>query len=203
MPGRRGNIRNLLPHDRIRRRLDLRFRSIRRKYAGQMQCGRGCARCCHGLFDISTADATRVAGGYMRLPEPAKTEVKQRAAAIQERLRAAGLISPPYLLDRFTEEQIDELVELAGDVRCPFLDGRDACLIYENRPVQCLLEGIPMVDVQDGLFGDWCELNFSNGLSAEMMHDMRIDYYELEELEQSATVFIPSVVCAPGYWSPW
>lgn len=33
------------------------FESIRRKHSGEMQCGRGCAPCCRGLFDISLPDA--------------------------------------------------------------------------------------------------------------------------------------------------
>src|SRR5213594_4348027 len=45
------------------------FRRIRKQYAGQMQCGKGCTACCHGLFDISQADAVDVARGFEHLPE--------------------------------------------------------------------------------------------------------------------------------------
>ena len=40
-----------------------RFARVFVTYPDQMQCGRGCALCCHGLFDISFADAFLLAGG--------------------------------------------------------------------------------------------------------------------------------------------
>jgi hypothetical protein len=69
-----------------------------------------------------------------------------------------------------------------------------------------------MVDINDGLFGDWCELNFKEGVSAELAEDLRLDYYEIQTIEQEvtghlsqyfgaspqkeATLFIPSVIAA-------
>jgi hypothetical protein len=59
-----------------------------------------------------------------------------------------------------------------------------------------------MVDIRDGLFGDWCELNFTQGISPEIAADLRLDFGEIQAIEQTAAVFIPSVIVAVvnGCW---
>ena len=68
-----------------------------------------------------------------------------------------------------------------------------------------------MVDAQDGWFGDWCKLNFTEGLPPESVQDFSLDYYEIQAVQGEAnrslserrlrrgiedvTVFIPSVIC--------
>ena len=77
-----------------------------------------------------------------------------------------------------------------------------------------------MVDPHDGVFGDWCELNFKEGVSSGMEEHLRLDYYELQEVEQEATaylsslllgsrqeeatVFLPSVIASfDTFWIKW
>jgi hypothetical protein len=43
------------------------FKKIRETYPAQMQCGKGGTACCHGLFDISLADAVDVTTGSQTL----------------------------------------------------------------------------------------------------------------------------------------
>ena len=74
-----------------------------------------------------------------------------------------------------------------------------------------------MVDTRDGLFGDWCELNFKEGVFPETARDLSLDYYEIQAIEleatgnlsevllasrqEEATVFVPSVIAAFGsFW---
>ena len=76
-----------------------------------------------------------------------------------------------------------------------------------------------MVDATDGLFGDWCELNFPAGVPQEALALLRRDYGALQQLEDAATaglseallgtrvnratVFIPSLVAAlEDFWRP-
>jgi Fe-S-cluster containining protein len=191
-------------YERLIARLEQWSRSVASMYAGQMHCGRGCARCCYGLFDISVFDAMQIVEGFAALPQPAKGAVAEAAAILHS---AVSKIQPgmeaPYFLDGMSPERIDEIVDLIGEARCPFLDPEDGCLIYEYRPVTCRLEGIPMVDARDGLFGDWCEMNFQKGITADMLPILELDYYEIQAVEQQTAVFIPSVVCAlvTGQWS--
>ncbi len=196
------------------------FASIREKYADRMQCGRGCALCCHGLFDISLPDALEVAEALDRLPDEVRAAVTARAAEIHKLIEAqAPDLQPPYLLDAVPEETIDAIVDRAHSPRCPFLGQANECLIYNQRPTACRMEGVPMVDVQDGVFGDWCELNFRSGLSAQALQDLTRDYYAMQETDEAATaaaaksllgrparqvtVFIPSVIVQfDRFWKP-
>ena len=56
--------------------------------------------------------------------------------------------------------------------------------------MSCRLEGVPMVDVQDGLFGDWCELNFENGIPESAKKDLELVYdaVNIAEETQSAAI---------------
>jgi hypothetical protein len=74
-----------------------------------------------------------------------------------------------------------------------------------------------MVDSRDGLFGDWCDLNFKQGLPPGALELLTRDYYAIQAAEDvsnevmtdlllgkrdpEATVFIPSVITE--YLSFW
>jgi hypothetical protein len=76
-----------------------------------------------------------------------------------------------------------------------------------------------MVDARDGLFGDWCELNFTGGISEARRRTLVLDYAGIQELDDSlterlatgllgrparcATVFIPSLIAEfESFWRP-
>jgi Fe-S-cluster containining protein len=135
--------------------LDNWFASVLSRYPAQMKCARGCALCCHGLFDISLPDALLLSQGLNALSPEVLQEVQARAAPIQATiLRLAPGLKAPFILDQITETRIDEIVEQAASPPCPLLGARQECLVYESRPLACRLEGVPMADTRDGLFGD-------------------------------------------------
>lgn len=176
-----------------------------------MQCGRRCSLCCYGLFDISFPDALIVAEGLSRLPAETRAAVRARAAETQPLIQCeAPELRAPYLLSEISEERIDRIVDRLRSPSCPFLGDQNECLIHEHRPLACRLEGAPMVDVQDGLFGDWFELTFTEGVPPEAIRDLERDYYQMQDDEENLTealtqtlldnklnrapVFIPSLV---------
>jgi Fe-S-cluster containining protein len=191
-------------HERLLQDLDQWFRFMRTRYASHVQCGQECALCCHGLFDLSIPDAMQVAKGFSKLPGELREGIVERASLTHCRIveRCAG-ITPPYLLHTMSEDRVDALIEVMGEVGCPFLDGQSFCLIYDHRPIACRLEGLPMVDVQEGLFGDWCKLNFTSGVEPKTAEDLRLDYYAIREVDQGPTLFIPSLIYAisRGEWN--
>ena len=192
------------------------FKKIRRDYASQMQCGKGCTACCHGLFDISLADAADVARGFQQLSTEVQNQVLDRAAGLYDIVREA--VTEPREPVLFSEDdpRIDHIIDKANNPPCPFLGNAGECLIYEHRPLSCRLEGVPMVDIHDGLFGDWCELNFTDGIPEAAKPDLAQDYDVLEENQEmrsaaiarraqvpdhSSVTFIPSVIAE--YESFW
>src|SRR5512137_2978521 len=101
-----------------------------------MKCARGCALCCHGLFDISLPDAMLLLEGLRLLSPEVLQEVISRAGPIHSTiLRLAPELKSPFLLDQVTEECIDEIVERAGSPPCPLLGAQQECLVYEYRPL--------------------------------------------------------------------
>ncbi len=198
--------------------LDTWFRSIRVKYGSSMQCGKGCTYCCCGLFDVPIADALRVAAGFQSLSPSTRETVARCARSLHAGLiRESPELEEPFFLDRISETRIDRLADRFDDVRCPFLATDGDCHVYEFRPSACILEGIPMVDVQDGPFDDWCEFNFTGGVAREVESDLRLDYSEIEATiqrfsqnlaeqlpslpQKETTVFIPSIIVAfESFW---
>jgi Fe-S-cluster containining protein len=198
--------------------LDMWFRSVRVKYGARMRCGEGCTFCCCGLFDIPLPDALRVATGFYRLSPSLKNEVAYRASIIHsDLLREVPELEEPFFLNAISGSRIDLLTDVFSTVRCPFLGVDNVCLTYEYRPSACVLEGIPMVDFRDGLFDDWCELNFTESIDPALEEDLRLDYYEIQATMQHVTeslkeripafpkketsVFIPSVVSSfESFW---
>jgi Fe-S-cluster containining protein len=203
----------LRKHEEWLKNLDAWFQSIRSAQASRMQCANGCARCCHGLFDVSLPDALLIMQGFRRLSSHRRQTVFDAASAIQKQiLRECPELEAPYFLCGLSEDTIDRIAERVGEVRCPLLDEADCCLIYGYRPLACRLEGVPMVDARDGLFGDWCELNFRGGAAPELLESLRLDYYRIQDAECAATahlsqhlfgvrreemtIFIPSAIVA-------
>ena len=187
------------------------FDEVHARLAHQMQCGRGCTLCCYGLFDVSFADALLLAGGLRTLEARQREHAKARAVSIHRTIdRAAPQLKAPFLLGSLPETLVDAVVLAADSPRCPLLGHNDECLVYQYRPLACRLEGLPMVDAKDGLFGDWCELNFRNGVPPEDLPYLARDYYALQAEEDTSTevmadlllgrrdrgltVFIPSVI---------
>lgn len=185
-----------------------------------MKCGRGCTLCCYGLFDIFLPEAMILAAAIERLPAVELSPVRTRAATIQARIESvAPELRFPFLLTAVNDERVAAIVEAVEQPRCPLLTDDGGCSVCERRPLACRLEGAPLVDTADGLFGDWCELNFTSGVPDKAHDVLRRDYYALQQLEEAATaeasralwgvslrratIFIPSLVSAlDEYWRP-
>jgi hypothetical protein len=114
------------------------------------------------------------------------------------------------------DERLDRIVDALDLVPCPCLGDAGECVIYEKRPLACRLEGVPLVDVQEGLFGDWCELNFTEGIPEKVLTDLEQDYNHIDLLQETRSAgvaqqagisdhrvvtFIPSVIAEyESYW---
>ena len=199
--------------------LDRWFGAVQAANADQLQCRRGCALCCHGLFDISLPDSALLLEGLRALPGPTLAEARDRARLFHSAiLSQTPELGPPYLLGGMAAERIDRISEAVEGAKCPLLSDQDECLVYAHRPLSCRLEGVPMVDSLDGVFGDWCELNFAQGIPRQAQAGLALDYGGIQELEdglteqlslqlfgrsqRSVTVFIPSLLAEfDSFWN--
>lgn len=112
---------------------------------GVIPCGRGCSACCHGVFDISPADAALVAQGVAELPEAERAALRERAAAQLTRYaEALPEWGAPWDVDSVDEAAFDTLCEQLSDAPCPALQADGGCTIYAHRPATCRMTGLAM-----------------------------------------------------------
>src|SRR5262245_29905344 len=95
------------------------FKRIRQTYAAHMECGKGCTACCHGLFDISLADAVEVARGFQELPPDVQRRVHARAVDLHDAIRTAAPDATGPTLFREDDVRIDAVVDAADNPPCP------------------------------------------------------------------------------------
>jgi Fe-S-cluster containining protein len=103
-----------------------------------ISCKPGCAACCRHLVLVSDIEARVLAGLVAGMPEPRRSRVRERFAAVQQQMAVAGLAEPA---DNAAGLPVERLVKLAFDyfrqrIDCPFLED-EQCSVYADRPLAC------------------------------------------------------------------
>lgn len=151
-----------MPDDRYKRVLaqaDEFFRGVMRTQPQNMQCGRGCSLCCHGLFEIGSGDVPLIAEGLAALHPMRRKKIVRRAVEI-----VASSVHPN--LRECSAEAKEEFFERTASTPCPNLNDAGECQIYEYRPLVCRTFGLPLRE-GDTYLGDVCELNFGGASEDE------------------------------------
>jgi Fe-S-cluster containining protein len=127
----------------LRTAVDAAVARVAERYPLAVRCGKGCADCCHALFDLTLIEA-------LYLQRAARERIQ---AGAWERLleRANRADRQAYKIKRkaFAEQQqgvsTNEVLEQVASqrVRCPLLDEGDCCLLYDSRPITCRVYGVP------------------------------------------------------------
>ncbi len=126
-------------------RLDAWFEEASARHPGVVPCKRGCSACCLGPFDISAADAALIEEAFRRLPPKVRAEVLARARGqMSEVRRLEPEWEAPHDIASIGERRFDRVCSALAQAPCPFLDGKGACRIYEDRPLVCRMMGMPM-----------------------------------------------------------
>ena len=105
---------------------------------GEVSCRRGCGACCRQVVPISQPEARHLASVLERLPEPRRSDVRQRFAAAVRRLDESGLRRrlqwPAQLSDAERQSLAADYFRLG--IACPFLENEE-CSIHPERPLVC------------------------------------------------------------------
>ena len=141
--------------------VDAEFRRVYEKFAGRMQCRRGCSMCCSQMFSISRIEATYISRAIRAMSE--RERERLRASARQYVADARHLVGKDEEIDE--EEAITPRPGLR--LPCPALAG-DVCSIYEARPIICRKWGIPIFNPAKPAELQACELNFRPGEEVEV-----------------------------------
>jgi Fe-S-cluster containining protein len=141
-------------------RADAHFDSVAKEQAKNLQCGRGCSLCCHGLFEIGAADIPLLAEGLSKLDGRTRNGIVGRARKIVEQYEH------PNLRECSPEEK-EAFFDRSESVPCPNLSPEGACLVYESRPLICRTFGLPLRNAETYI-GDVCDLNFTGAKQSEL-----------------------------------
>jgi Fe-S-cluster containining protein len=110
-------------------------RAVERQGA-RVSCRAGCAACCRHPVPVSESEARALKRLVDAMPQPRRTQVRERFAAAVRRLADNGL------LERVRDTSpAGRLLAVALDylrlgLPCPFLED-ESCSIYPDRPVAC------------------------------------------------------------------
>lgn len=105
----------------------------------KISCKAHCGACCRQLVPISEIEARGIAAVVEAMPEPRRSEIRERFAAARQQLEKAGLLDRLLTLQVMPSQQ--EFLPLAREyfsqqIACPFLED-ESCSIYPDRPAEC------------------------------------------------------------------
>lgn len=172
-------------YGRLLRQVDEWFSECISRHPEQIRCGKGCAGCCRGLFDITLLDAWFLNRGFQKLPQDVRDKVAEKARRLLDRMLDLWPDwEEPFVLNGRPEEEWEELMPDEDETPCVLLDDAGQCLVYDHRPMTCRLHGLPLVDISGEDFHDeWCTENFA-GVDPLTLTDLRYRFHDLfaEEL---------------------
>ena len=132
-----------LKYEALSKAADQVFERVKQEYPDCVRCRQECADCCHALFDLTLIEAL-----YMNEKFNARFAGPEREALLEKANRADRTIHK-FKREAYREfkagKSEEEILTDLGDkrVRCPLLNDRDMCEMYDHRPITCRLYGIP------------------------------------------------------------
>lgn len=130
-------------YEQLMAEADKLFTSIQAQHPDCVMCRQGCSDCCYALFDLSLVEALYLNHHFHKnLPQDRKEQILAKAdqadrSAYKHKYKA-------YKQHREgapTEALLEDMARQR--VRCPLLNERDECDLYDHRPLTCRLYGVP------------------------------------------------------------
>lgn len=184
-------------YERLSQTADAVFEQVKTKHSDCVRCAEECADCCHALFDLTLIEALYLNHRFNERFEDAERESLLNKANTAD--RAINKLKRKAFMDlQEGKEETAILEALAAErVRCPLLNEKSLCDLYDHRPITCRLYGIPS---SIGGKGRTCSLSaFKPGqtyptvnidaittklqeLSAELLRDIKSNHVKLADL---------------------
>ena len=130
-------------YEALRNVVDATFERVQEEYGDCVRCEVGCADCCHALFDLTLIEALYINHHYhLQLDEKQKAALAEKANTADR--QTYKIKRDAYKRMASGEDQNAILEHIAEQrVRCPLLNEKDRCDLYDWRPITCRLYGIP------------------------------------------------------------
>ena len=119
------------------------FDRVESDHSDCVRCALGCSDCCYALFDLTLIEAIYINHRFNEAFDPEKkARILEKANKIDRQIYKIKREAYGELTSGKDETTI--ITAMAEKrVRCPFLDEKEQCVLYEHRPITCRLYGIP------------------------------------------------------------
>jgi len=119
------------------------FEKVKKEYPECVKCRMECSDCCHALFDLSLIEALYINSKFNEnINGEDRERINNKANSIDRKIHKIKRKAFKELEAGRNEGEI--LSDLALErIRCPLLDGKENCDLYEYRPITCRFYGIP------------------------------------------------------------
>ncbi len=173
------------------------FEHVSKEHSECVKCKIECSDCCHAMFDLTLIEAMYINHKFKeKIEGNAREVIINKANDIDRQIHKIKRKAVKELEAGSSEDEI--LARLAGErVRCPLLNSKDSCDLYEYRPITCRFYGIP---TSIGGVGHTCgksgfiegekyptvNLDIIHGrlqqISAEFVKEIRTEYIKLVDM---------------------
>ncbi|KPJ63945.1 MAG: hypothetical protein AMJ45_06665 [Syntrophobacter sp. DG_60] len=119
---------------------DKAFKKMEGEYGHLIPCRIHCCDCCYAIFGLFLIEAIFLNHFFNNLNRKERREAIIRS----EKADAKMLQVKDKLNETFPDDPKMQIYGLGKQrARCPLLDDKDECILYEHRPITCRLYGIP------------------------------------------------------------
>ena len=122
---------------------DAAFERVKNAYADCVKCEEKCADCCFALFDLTLIEALYIHHKFNEQYKGSpKVELLEKANRADRQIYKIKRKAYQALQSGKNEGEI--LAEMAFQrIRCPLLNEKELCDLYEYRPLTCRFYGVP------------------------------------------------------------
>jgi Fe-S-cluster containining protein len=122
---------------------DAAFDRVKAAHADCVKCEEKCADCCHALFDLTLIEALYIHHKFNdKYHGSEKAELLEKSNRADRRIYKIKRKAYKELQAGKNEGEILSAMALER-VRCPLLNEKDLCDLYDYRPLTCRFYGIP------------------------------------------------------------
>ncbi len=119
------------------------FEQVKKDYPENVKCKAECEDCCYALFDMSLIEAMYINKKfYEKFSGKEKEDLLEKTNAIDRSLFKLKKKAFKEMDSGKSEGKI--IAEMSFErMRCPLLNEKNTCDLYESRPITCRVYGIP------------------------------------------------------------
>jgi Fe-S-cluster containining protein len=120
------------------------FKQIANDFPKEVNCRPGCSDCCHALFDLTLIEAIYISKKFRETytDDIKRHEIIDRAAAADREIYR--LKKKAFDDQKNGASDIEIIGKMAMErVRCPLLNNNNECDLYDYRPLNCRVYGVP------------------------------------------------------------